>query len=146
MSKFVYKFNLGDEVFIKRWTKKGIVVGTSHTYNKDGLNVTYSVRHLCNGLVSHYLWDSCADESVQVPAISTFKAEDLEKVLKPIKEIIQDFVDIYTVKTASQEDLDKLSGYFGGIEPRKGCSHSWKLYEGFTKSYHYCEKCDVKKP
>ena len=25
------------------------------------------------------------------------------------------------------------------------CDHSWKLYEGFTNRYEYCEKCDVKK-
>lgn len=25
------------------------------------------------------------------------------------------------------------------------CSHSWKSYQGFSESYDYCEKCDLKK-
>jgi hypothetical protein len=35
-------------------------------------------------------------------------------------------------------DQDTLS------EPTK-CAHSWKKYQGFTESYHYCEHCDEKK-
>jgi hypothetical protein len=27
----------------------------------------------------------------------------------------------------------------------RGCDHAWKLYEGFSNRYEYCEKCDVKK-
>lgn len=28
---------------------------------------------------------------------------------------------------------------------KRPCDHSWKLYEGFTAKYNYCEKCDLKK-
>ncbi|HEY5235058.1 MAG TPA: hypothetical protein VIJ14_02670 [Rhabdochlamydiaceae bacterium] len=28
---------------------------------------------------------------------------------------------------------------------RRGCSHSWKTYEGFTQKYDYCVHCDEKK-
>ena len=32
-----------------------------------------------------------------------------------------------------------------GLDPIFQCIHSWKAYEGFTKSYDYCEHCDEKK-
>lgn len=30
------------------------------------------------------------------------------------------------------------------MEP-KSCSHEWKTYNGFTESFEFCQKCDVKK-
>jgi hypothetical protein len=26
-----------------------------------------------------------------------------------------------------------------------GCDHKWKLYQGFSETYNYCEKCDEKR-
>jgi len=26
----------------------------------------------------------------------------------------------------------------------EGCSHNWKQYNGFTETYKFCEKCDIK--
>ena len=25
------------------------------------------------------------------------------------------------------------------------CSHTWKLYKGFSEWYYYCDRCDLKK-
>lgn len=43
---------------------------------------------------------------------------------------------------------EHLPGYFGSTPswvPLEGCAHSWKLYQGFTETYEYCEHCDEKR-
>ena len=31
------------------------------------------------------------------------------------------------------------------IYPTQTCSHEWKVYNGFTETFEFCQKCDVKK-
>ena len=35
---------------------------------------------------------------------------------------------------------------FARMEPEaRSCSHEWKTYNGFTETFEFCQKCDVKK-
>lgn len=47
-------------------------------------------------------------------------------------------------------DLTRYMGYMGidwgyPESESKTCSHSWKTYNGFTESFEFCDKCDIKK-
>ena len=44
-----------------------------------------------------------------------------------------------------QQSLDGINWDIVGSTDKTQCNHQWKLYEGFTNSYQYCEKCDQKK-
>ena len=48
------------------------------------------------------------------------------------------YLDKITLPTIIREE-----DIVGNID--SNCSHKWKLYNGFTESYEYCELCDKKR-
>lgn len=53
--------------------------------------------------------------------------------------------DPYKKITADWDQMrrDHVQNLVKGLPPQE-CNHSYKLYEGFNESYHYCTKCDAK--
>jgi hypothetical protein len=42
-----------------------------------------------------------------------------------------------------EDDIRAYGGtWISGLE---GCNHSWKLYQGFTDIFEYCEHCDTRR-
>jgi hypothetical protein len=57
----------------------------------------------------------------------------------------------YTNVEYTNEEVEYINqmfppgSYYWPFDEKKQCDHNWKLYEGFSESYDYCEKCGVKK-
>lgn len=51
------------------------------------------------------------------------------------------YLDKLTLPTTIRED--DITVNIVNID--SNCSHKWKLYNGFTESYEYCELCDKKR-
>jgi hypothetical protein len=45
----------------------------------------------------------------------------------------------------SGQGFDQAARHLAGLDSDKECDHNYVWYRGFSDSYEYCEKCDIKK-
>ena len=83
--------------------------------------------------------------------------QDLVPEIKPFCSVnlYDESGNLFDSQALSQQEIDELLEYYNntGLVPDKykevaeptGCRHEWKLYQGFTDTYNYCSKCNVKR-
>lgn len=158
----MFKFNLGDKVFITPYNRPGIIVCSNATAVHDVYNITYDVRYKAEretldhgyGLIecvgTKYVTVN-AKESELVLSLSETELIDLtEKMSKYIAEKINQVFSNAFVGTPLPQGLDTMIGFLGVpskiLFPNeiKECDHSWAPYQGLSENYDFCTKCDVK--
>jgi hypothetical protein len=45
----------------------------------------------------------------------------------------------------SSEKYSGWNGYMGDYGHEADCSHEWQTYNGISRSFEFCKKCDIKK-
>lgn len=76
------------------------------------------------------------------------------RIPKVASEYIVNMANGMFPDTASGDQLDRIAWSVANQEFRTAtgtvrheeCKHKWKYYYGFTDSFEYCSKCDIKKP
>jgi hypothetical protein len=90
----------------------------------------------------------CIDAALEVSV-----GHELDKIAEHFSLVRQDDFHLVGTLPVRQTETDeqlrnRIFSHFVLIKPKPNPSvhsHSWKLYQGFTDIYEYCETCDEKR-
>jgi len=117
----------------KKGDKVEVINVKSHYYKKIGL-IHFPIVSNCTYLVDFN------DDYVPFDRDDLILVASSQNVTNKVKGS-SIYLDKLTLPTTIRED--DITVNIVNID--SNCSHKWKLYNGFTESYEYCELCDKKR-
>lgn len=122
-SKSTLKYDVGDEL-VNLWTGESFKVVSINVNNPS---FPYIVDGLYNGMKN-----------------LSYSESELNTGFRIVKTSLPGGSGVGL--PVNWNDLLPTFGSFGSPEPKpKSCSHVWKHYTGFTDSFTYCDRCDLKR-
>lgn len=117
-------FDAGDRIRAKDSNNEGLIVSVDIIGNPN-LGPVDTIYHL--------KWDHSPQRTISYKEIVVLGV--WEKIGNPNA----------LPKGQSGAPIDEWSGVQTLQLEEKVCNHQWKTYSGFTNSYDYCSKCDLKR-